>query len=52
MVVGDPEHEYDLYRTNRCLVAEVVSPDTQTTDRRDELFTYRQPSTLQTYLIV
>ena len=52
MVVCDPDETQPTYRSAPCLVVEVLSPSTESTDRREKLFAYRQIITLQAYLIV
>jgi len=52
MVVCDPNDNNPLYREHPCLLIEVLSPSTQSTDLREKLFAYRQLPSLETYLIV
>jgi Uma2 family endonuclease len=52
MVACGPEPE-DLYvESEPCVVVEVVSPSTDTTDRREKLAAYKRMSSLEAYLIV
>jgi len=43
-----PETENPLWRTNPCVVVEVLSPSTETIDRREKLLAYRAVSSVQT----
>jgi Uma2 family endonuclease len=52
MVVCDPTDRHSLYRTQPCLLVEVLSESTETTDRREKKSNYRKISSLKTYLIV
>jgi len=52
MVVCNPDEEQQTFQAAPCLVIEVLSPSTESTDRREKLFAYRQITTLQAYLIV
>lgn len=47
-----PETENPIWRTNACLVVEVLSPSSEAIDRREKLLAYRSVSTVETYLIV
>lgn len=47
MEEGDP-----LFEEEPCIVVEVTSPSTATTDRREKLFAYKKVSSLKSYLIV
>lgn len=47
-----PETENPIWRTNPCLVVEVLSPSSESIDRREKLLAYRSVSTVETYLIV
>ena len=52
MLVCDP-HDTDPYiKTRPCLIVEVLSPSTETIDRREKLMAYRRIETLETYLLV
>jgi Uma2 family endonuclease len=50
MVVRTPDDPYT--EDEPCLVVEVASPNTETTDRREKLAAYKKMSSLRTYLIV
>jgi hypothetical protein len=50
MVVCTPDDPYT--EDEPCLVVEVASPNTETTDRREKLAAYKKMSSLRTYLIV
>lgn len=52
MVTCDPDDTEDYYKTSSCLIAEVLSPSTQGTDRREKLFAYQSIPSLNYYLII
>ena len=52
MVACDPRDEHALMVDTPCLVVEVISPSTGTTDRREKLAAYKRIPSLQAYLIV
>jgi Uma2 family endonuclease len=52
MVACGPEGEDPLVEDDSCLVVEVVSPSTETTDRREKLAAYKRMPGLRAYLIV
>jgi Uma2 family endonuclease len=52
MVVCGPENDEPLYEDAPCLIVEVVSPGTESVDRREKAFTYRKIPSLYAYLIV
>ena len=52
MVTCDPNDTEDFFKTSPCLIAEVLSPSTQGTDRREKLFAYQSVPSLNYYLIV
>jgi Uma2 family endonuclease len=47
-----PEIENPIWRTNPCLVVEVLSPSSESIDPREKLLAYRGVPTVETYLIV
>lgn len=47
-----PERENPSWRTNPCLVVEVLSTSSESIDPREKLLAYRSVSTVETYLIV
>jgi Uma2 family endonuclease len=52
MVVCEPlEGENPVFETKPCLVVEVISPSTETTDRREKLSAYQRVTSLGAYLI-
>jgi Uma2 family endonuclease len=51
MVACEPDDD-PLVEHNPCLVVEVVSPNTEATDRREKLLAYRNMSSLRAYLVV
>ena len=52
MVACGPEGEDPLVEDDPCLVVEVASPGTETTDRREKLAAYKRMPGLRAYLIV
>jgi Uma2 family endonuclease len=52
MVACGPEGEDPLIEDDPCLVVEVVSSSTETTDRREKLAAYKRMPGLRAYLIV
>lgn len=52
MLVCDPMDSDPIVKTRPCLVAEVTSPSTEATDRREKLAAYLAMPTLREYLIV
>jgi Uma2 family endonuclease len=52
MVACGPEGDDPLVEDDPCLVVEVVSPSTETTDRREKLAAYMRMPGLKAYLIV
>ncbi len=51
MVVCDPEDREEYYKTRPCFVAEVLSPATEATDRREKLVAYQSLESLGGYLL-
>ena len=51
-VACGPEGDDPLIEDDPCLVVEVVSPSTETTDRREKLAAYKRMPGLRAYLIV
>jgi Uma2 family endonuclease len=52
MVACDPSDNARYFRERPSVIFEVLSPDTERTDRREKLLAYRDIRTLQTYVIV
>ena len=52
MLCCDSGDNHELYKDLPCLVAEVLSPSTEVTDRREKLFSYQQLPSLRYYLMV
>ncbi|MBS4096441.1 MAG: Uma2 family endonuclease [Sulfuricella sp.] len=52
MLVCDPSDDDALVKTRPCLLAEVLSPTTEATDRREKLAAYRRLSSLREYLLL
>ena len=48
----DPTDREPLYKTAPCLIAEVLSPSTEVTDRREKLLAYRSLPSLSYYLLL
>jgi Uma2 family endonuclease len=51
-VVCDPVDTEEQYKSRPCLVVEVLSPSTESIDRREKLLAYRRLDSLQAYVIV
>ena len=52
MLVCDPADDHPLYKQAPCLIAEVLSPATATTDMREKWQAYRALPSLRYYLLV
>jgi Uma2 family endonuclease len=52
MVTCDPQDTHAFYTQHPCLLVEVLSPSTETIDRREKLMAYRSLAALQHYLLV
>ncbi len=52
MVACGPEDDDPLVEDEPCLIVEVISPGTETTDRREKLLVYKKIPSLKAYLIV
>ena len=52
MVACGPEPANEYVEDRPCLVVEVLSPSTRTTDRREKLMTYRGTAGLRAYIIL
>ena len=52
MVCCDPEDRDEYFRSNPCLIVEVLSPTTERTDRREKLIAYTRIDSLREYLLV
>lgn len=52
MVACDPADDDPLVEHNPCLIVEVTPPSTESTDRREKMFNYREIPSLKAYLIV
>ena len=52
LVACDPQDTEPHYKECPCLIAEVLSPATETTDRREKLHAYRTLPSLRYYLLV
>ncbi|MDQ3542105.1 MAG: Uma2 family endonuclease [Chloroflexota bacterium] len=52
MVACEPDSDDPYVEREPCLIVEVISPTTESADRREKLAAYSKISTLQAYLIV
>lgn len=52
MLCCNPNDNHDLYREKPCVLVEVLSPSTETTDRREKCSVYQNIPSLQYYLLV
>lgn len=52
MVVCDPDDDDSLVKTRPCLLAEVLSPNTEAIDRREKLTAYQRLPSLREYLLI
>lgn len=52
MVVCNPEDSDRYFKTSPCLIVEVLSPSTKSTDRREKLLAYKKIPSLQEYVLV
>ncbi|MEL6747162.1 MAG: Uma2 family endonuclease [Pseudomonadota bacterium] len=48
----DPDDRASLYREHPCVIIEVLSPSTESDDRRSKFYHYQTISTLQHYILV
>jgi Uma2 family endonuclease len=52
MLCCESDDNHDLYREHPCLLAEVLSPSTETIDRREKLLAYQAIVSLQCYMLI
>lgn len=52
MVTCNPEDSEKYYKTRPCLIVEVLSPSTETLDRREKRLNYQSLASLQEYVLV
>lgn len=52
MLVCDPRDDDDFFKTSPCMLAEVLSPSTQLTDRREKWQAYQKLPSLREYLLL
>ncbi|MCI0747867.1 MAG: Uma2 family endonuclease [Verrucomicrobia subdivision 3 bacterium] len=52
LVACDPTEEAEYYRERPSIIFEVLSPDTERTDRREKAIAYRQIPSIRMYVIV
>ena len=51
MLDCDTEDDHPIYKTSPCLIAEVLSPSTETIDRREKLMAYKNIPSLKYYVL-
>lgn len=52
MVVCDPADDQPYFKQHPCLVVEVISPSTESTDRREKMLAYRTLPSLRNYVLI
>ncbi|HPE58924.1 MAG: Uma2 family endonuclease [Thiothrix sp.] len=52
LLTCDPADRHEFYKDTPCLLVEVLSPSTETTDRREKLMAYQSIPSLREYLMV
>ncbi|MDJ0687936.1 MAG: Uma2 family endonuclease [Xenococcaceae cyanobacterium MO_188.B32] len=52
VVTCNPQDRKRYFLTSPCLVIEILSPSTQTTDRREKRINYQTLESLQEYVLV
>ncbi|MDJ1171643.1 Uma2 family endonuclease [Roseofilum sp. BLCC_M154] len=52
MVTCEPEDREKYYKTSPCLIVEVLSPSTESLDRREKRLNYQSLPSLQEYILV
>jgi Uma2 family endonuclease len=52
MMVCDTQDNGEYYKQQPCFIAEVLSPGTANTDRREKLLAYQKISSLRYYLLI
>lgn len=48
----DPDDDHEYYKEKPCLIIEVLSPSTETTDRREKLHAYQSIPSVKEYILV
>jgi len=48
----DPDDDHEYYKEKPCLIIEVLSPSTETTDRREKLHAYQSIPSIKEYILV
>jgi Uma2 family endonuclease len=51
-LVCDPDDNHEYYKQNPCLIIEVLSPTTESIDRREKLHAYQAIPSVKEYLLV
>ena len=52
LLTCDPQDDHEFYKQHPCLIVEVLSPSTETIDRREKLHAYQDIPSLREYLLV
>lgn len=52
MLVCDPDDNEDYFKTSPCMIAEVLSPGTESTDRREKWAAYQKLPSLREYVLL
>ena len=52
LLVCDPDDNHEYYKQNPCLIIEVLSPTTESIDRREKLHAYQAIPSVKEYLLV
>ena len=52
LLACDPEDNNAYYKEHPCLIVEVLSPSTETTDRREKLHAYQQIASVKEYVLI
>lgn len=52
LLVCDPDDNHEYYKQNPCLIIEVLSPTTESIDRREKSHAYQAIPSVQEYLLV
>lgn len=52
LMTCDPSDDHEYYKDKPCLIVEVLSPSTETTDRREKLHAYQAIPSVKEYILV
>lgn len=52
LLVCDPEDDHEYYKESPCLIIEVLSPSTESIDRREKLHAYQNIPSVKEYVLV